>query len=512
MTVLNIDNTKTAQQNLLDLVNSVNGKNLAITDVAFGNPQGLTFPGTNLGAPTSVVITGQSPNYKDTVTFDYDRTDIKRAQASPPADPITLTLDAQVDTQTTALTKLSTVLGIIPGNLKLSGAYGFFGGMYTGVHMGVHADPNSLLYCNTCDFKVRWTNIPTPAPLSWLNESPGDDHQSLYSLVEVNGVLWHASGNLLYAHSATDGSTLLQMDLNAALGITGANYDVGSVDANGLLYLENQGGYISTIPALVRINTATKTVHDQLFTGTGSTYQQTRYDPVNNVVWAMKYTFTGNVTHLVLLNPTTGAEQSVLPTSIGTFTYGVALDTRRGQLWVNDAVSQYRIRVIDHTGAVLATVNTGNSSAGAYQFYDPYALYNFASDEIIISDFNGQSQKYRLSRWNAGTMTLTQSIDLTDPRTDVNIQNSAYIGPPRFDPIKDTIVQQVEWQDLNYIWHDEFWAVDRSTMSVWTTRIPQILAGSPSDYTIGPDGSFFGFYSTNSWAPDNWVVKAPPAA
>lgn len=514
MTVLNIDNTKTTQQNLLALVNAVNGSSLAITDVAFGTPQSVDNPAINITPATTVQITGQAPNYKDSVPFKYDRVDIKQALAALPADPIKITLDAQVDTATTALATVSNTLGIIAGNLKTAVPYGFLGGLYAGTHLGVHADPASLLYCSTADLEVHWTNLPVPSGLSWLTPSTGDDHSSLYSLVQVGNVLWHASGSILLGHSTTDGSTVLNMNLNAAMAITSANYDVGSVDANGLLWLEKQGGYDATAPSLVRINTATMAIHDQLFLGTGATYSQTRYDPINNVVWAMKTAYPSFVNQLVLLNPTTGAEQAVLPTTIGQYTAGAVLDTRRGHYWFNDYQSgNYRIRVIDHTGAVLATVSSLSQSAGGYNFYDPYAFYVTGADEIVVSDYNSHTGYYRYSRFNASTMTLTQAVDLTDDRLNDNIQSQVNIGPPRYDPVADTIVSQMEWQDdVNYLWNDQFWAVDRATMSHWSTRLGQIPAAQPTDYAIGSDGALYVLYDNYTWANDQWVAKAPPAA
>jgi hypothetical protein len=501
MTTLNIDTSKTPQQNLVALVNAVNGTTLTASDVSFGTPSNTDGVGANLTPGTSVQITGNGTTATGSVSFAYDRVDIKRAAAMP---SFSVSLDAQLDTPTSSLTKIATALGMIDGQLKSTHAIAFPGGFATSSQLGLHADPASLLYCGTSEMAVTWTNPPVPAPFTWMVSSQPSGHQTRNAFCLVNGVLWKCRGSVVYGYNASTGAQVAAVDLQAALSLTGLNYDIGAIDANGLLWLESINGYNAANPMIIRFDTVAKAVHDSLYTGTSFIYRSTQYDPINNVVWAIKSNGVGNSpVALVQFNVTTGATQTTLATSIGTIVGGTVLDTRRGQLWVSDnggAGNASRIRVIKVDGTVLMTSTTGN-----YYYYDRYALYAPLSDEIIISDYDGTAGQYRLSRWSASTMTMTLSVDITNSSLDPNIQQNVSISHPVYDALQDKLLMWVEWQDSNSVYHDELWSVDRSTLADWTTTVPQEAGGTPDDdyLTSWTDGSLYASYN------GSWLLRAP---
>lgn len=504
---MNIDTTLTAHQNLVNLIGSVNNVSLKDGSIAFGTPQQTAPAGVESLTPnTSIAVNGNNPDYSGSVNFLYTRVDIKRATASP---VFAVELNAQTDNNGSALNLMSAALGLIPGGIKASSAIQFLGGLAAHVEYGVHADPASLLYCGTTLAQVHWNNIPAPAGWGWvqkigsLNEGP--------FVIDNNGLFWSVDNFILHAYKITDGTIMAAIDLKAAYG-TGGYYVPQFLDSNGVLWLGNSTNYDANSPQIVRVDTNTLAIKDAPIKGNGFSYSQFSYDSVNNAVWSLRAMATSPFTQkLVLLDPTTAQERTVLPLTINPGTIGTCLDTKRGQLWISDyATNNYRIRVLKIDGTVLATPSTSS-----YQWYlqgngtgQSQAIYLPSTDEIVIADYdNGPANQYRFSRWSASSMTMSVTANVTNALLDPNVASSVSMAQPYYDPVTDTILVVVNRWDNNNNSFDEIWSVDRATLGNWTVRIPQITRGLPSNLMVDSAGNIYGsFQEYYSWTGGDWFV------
>ncbi len=474
---MQIDETKSALDNVWALINEANGTSLT---PASGFSVGV--PAVNAGAEprnTKLAITAEeSSGYQGTVDVFYNRRGFLDNVYPEPTQyvvPDRATTKEEIFTALVAMLKLVGSDVVIVENVVAD--------MTT---ITLRPIANSLLYTGDTPFTLSWPSgmmtvdqllanddlpgfvlplVNVPALLN-VTDLPGFEkvQKSSYLWVTtigpyqsntedasfslVNGKLWYCDSRKVYAFDPIEGTELYQLDLGTRFGESGnMGYAIRGVDGNGVLWVAEEGYYNISRPTIVRIDTGLMIVKDELLGGQervdGRSYASLTVNGATDFAWAYQsYIQSGVGTSYFLsrIDITTGARTDFgsIPIASGGMTY----DPVNKIIWLGyqqSFVPKANLYQLDGSNnpVLLTTVTFMNSAVGVMA----YLGNTVGGREMILVDQDvDNDRKLYLRRYDAATGNLIADLPINNPLGSSSIgPNGAVKYRPDTDEVYTTI-------------------------------------------------------------------------
>lgn len=457
---MQIDETKSALDNVWALINEANGTSLT---PASGFSVGV--PTVNAGVEprnTKLAITAEeSSGYQGAVDVFYNRRgflDNVYPEPTQYAVPDRATTKEEIFTALVAMLKLvasdvmivenvvadmtTITLRPIANSLLYTGDTPFTlswpSGMMTVDELLANDDlPGFVLPLFNVPGLVNVTDLPgfqkvTKSPFLWKADiTNAQSNTEDVSCSFVNGKVWYCDSKTVYAFDPLDGTELYRLDLNARFGVSGnLGYAIRGVDGNGVLWVAEEGYYNVPRPTIVRIDTAMMTVKDELLGGQervdGRSYASLTVGGATDFAWAYQsYIQSGVGTSYFLsrIDITTGArtDYGSIPIAGG----GLSYDPVNKILWLGyqqSFVPKANLYKLDGSNnpVLLTTLTFMSSAVGVMALVTD----TVGGREMILVDQDvDNDHKLYLKRFDAATGNLIASLPINTP------VGSSSIGP-----------------------------------------------------------------------------------
>lgn len=221
------------------------------------------------------------------------------------------------------------------------------------------------------------------------------ENYAVYNAIVHNGILWthgvtiSPTKNYLHGYNVENGNLLKSIYLPELDGFTWFVREL-AVDQNGYIWAKGR----LDKPAFYVVNPDTEEVVQKLFTETTGvwTHPVIRFDPVNNLMWAVKdnNVFPASVSIVGISTETYTEEVTITLSGDYTRARGLCVDTHKGELWVqvnnNTDLQVYRCS----DGLLLRTVTHPYKGTIGYLQYvaekkSVLAYYPSGDADVIIS-------------------------------------------------------------------------------------------------------------------------------